>query len=158
MGGHGSSLNRAVSLRTYTKPFSSGREFLNTVGRTTMAGVTAGTSELVKKDSKGLLGDVAMARDHAGDIILGPEAPAEPTPSAGDITTPPDGPLPGTDPNGPPTGAAPNPTQASEMAALKRRRLMRMGLLSTITTGPSGVTDAPNLLMPAAGPGVTLLG
>lgn len=157
MGGHNSSINRAVSLRTYTKPFSSGREFMNSVGHLTTDALTAGTAELVPKDQKGILGAVPAIRDHSGDIILGPKAPPEPTDPGAD-TTPPDGPLPGTDPNGPPTGAAPNPTQASEMAALKRRRLLRAGLLSTITTGPSGVTDAPNLLMPTAGPGVTLLG
>lgn len=49
-----------------------------------------------------------------------------------------------------PTPIAPNPTESAAQQAKRRAALLRMGLLSTITTSGQGVTAAPNLFQPAA--------
>lgn len=54
------------------------------------------------------------------------------------------------DPGPLPYETPPNPSSLAEMNARRRLRNLRLGLLSTITTSPSGISAPANLLSPAA--------
>lgn len=75
--------------------------------------------------------------------------PKPPQPSA-DMPGPSSG---GGDAGGPPTPTPVAPTESAAMIARRKLAALRMGLLSTMTTGGQGVTSTPNLLIPTASAG-----